>query len=332
MQVLTNRYSPLAHKQLSQESNALTHSRQIVTVIGCGDIGRRLAQRLPQAQYQVMGIRRRPPEDSANIRYRAADVQDSASLAAALSHHSDVVVITLTPAAYTDSGYRETYVQGTGNLLAQLRRQARPPRLVVYVSSTSVNGQAQGEWVNEDSATQPASFNGQRLLEAERLLQDSELNAVVIRFAGIYGPGRDRLLQRVWRERGVLSGADHYTNRIHADDCGAAIAHLIEQQRLGTALQPLYLGSDSLPVRASEVQHWLARQMDLLAEPVGEPTGDPANTPESEPGAAAGGKRCCNQRLLDSGFSLQYPDYRVGYGELLRAFLQRRAASGECGE
>jgi len=65
------------------------------------------------------------------------------------------------------------------------------------VSSTSVYGQNRGEWVDEDSETRPTSDGARWLVAAEeRIWEANEANCVV-RFSGIYGPGRDWLLRRL---------------------------------------------------------------------------------------------------------------------------------------
>jgi len=59
----------------------------------------------------------------------------------------------------------------------------------VYVGSTGVYAQTDGEEVDEEAATQPTEESGRVVLEAERLPTRTR-SAIVLRFAGIYGPGR----------------------------------------------------------------------------------------------------------------------------------------------
>src|SRR5256886_16983899 len=81
---------------------------------------------------------------------------------------------------------RAVYVDGLRNVLSRLRA----PRRFLYVSSTSVYGQRDGEEVDETSATEPVEESGRVVLEAESVLRSVCPEAVVLRFAGIYGPGR----------------------------------------------------------------------------------------------------------------------------------------------
>ena len=112
---------------------------------------------------------------------------------------------------------REVYLQGLSNVLERLPTGGS----LAYVSSTSVYGQTSGEWVTEDSATEPVEENGKLLLECERLLQSRRPDAMVLRFAGIYGPGR--VIRRAAIERGDFL---HPLAREHEDAHCAGIGRM----------------------------------------------------------------------------------------------------------
>lgn len=213
----------------------------------------------------------------------------------------DAVVITLTPDGMGDEGYRSGYCEPVRHL-AEVWRQ-HPPGMVFFVSSTSVYGQQAGEWVDEESPTVPEGFAGQRMLEAENLLRTTAGPVCILRFAGIYGPGRDYLVRQV---RAGHAGDDTYTNRIHIDDGAAAVAFLIQRSAEGQPVESLYVVCDSEPAPAREVRTWIAATLGQ----------DPAHLRPS--GSSRGGnKRCLNTRLLNTGFRLKYPGYQEGYGALI---------------
>ena len=134
--------------------------------------------------------------------------------------------------------------EGLRNLLAALRQQGQSPRRIIFLSSTAVYGQTRGEWVDESSATEPDHFSGRRLLEAEALLRESGVPAIVLRLGGIYGPRRTRLIDEVRQGRAATSrNGPRYTNRIHRDDCVGALDHLIELAEPADC----YLGVDCEP-------------------------------------------------------------------------------------
>lgn len=278
-------------------------SQEKLLIIGCGDIGQRLAQQLDPNRYQVTGLRRHPPVDLHHLRYLACDATQSGQLDRILGNEEfNVIVISMTPAERSDAGYEQAYVQTCRNLVAGLKQYQRQPRLVVFVSSTAVYGQNDGSWVDELSPTEPEGFSGKRLLEAEQVIRQSGFAHCSLRFSGIYGPGRNRLIEQVKQQRAPAS--THYTNRIHADDCAGVLAHVIELQRRQD-LAPVYLATDSSPTPMIDVVSWIAGQLgveDFLSP-------DAVNE--------RGNKRISNQRLLTSGYALRYPDFRTGYTELI---------------
>lgn len=277
-------------------------SQEKLLIIGCGDIGQRLAQQLDPNRYQITGLRRHPPADLPSLRYLACNATQSGQLDAILGNEEfDLIVISMTPAERSDAGYETAYVQTCRNLVAGLKHHQRQPRLLIFVSSTAVYGQNDGSWVDELSPTEPEGFSGKRLLEAEQVMQQSGFANCIVRFSGIYGPGRNRLIEQVKQRR--ASASPHYTNRIHADDCAGVLVYLIELQHR-QALADVYLATDSSPTPMIEVVSWIAEQLgaeDFLSL-------DAVNE--------RGNKRVSNERLLKSGYQLRYPDFRSGYREL----------------
>lgn len=276
---------------------------QSVLLAGCGDLGTGLGQHLLTHGARVTGLRRQPENLPAGFVPLAADFGQPESLAPLTGHRFDHVVITLTPTAYTDPAYEAAYVKGLQNLLNALEPV---PGLLMFVSSTSVYHQDDHKWVDETSPTEPVSFAGRHMLTAERLVAGRGDSFVNVRAAGIYGPGRTRLLDQV-RAGQACGPADRlYTNRIHRDDLVGFLAHLLVLQAEGAPLHDCYLATDSHPATMWDVQSWLARQLGL--DPFALKTGP-------IPGRTS--KRCRNTRLRESGYVLQYPDFMRGYAELI---------------
>lgn len=281
-----------------------------VLFIGYGDIARRLQGQLSE-NYRCVGLRRNPVEQ-VGIETRAGDIGDAVTAQELLSEGFNVVVVTLTPDEISAEGYDKTYVRTARSLMSAIQSAEKPPGLVLWVSSSSVYGQQGGELVDEQSETLPGGFAGQALLQAEQLLAepiaaDAEVKTVVVRCSGIYGPGRQRLIQQVRDGKGCAKTPVLYTNRIHADDVAGVLAHLIEQHKQRQALESIYLATDCEPVPLWDVKHWLAEEMGLPKDHL---AGD-------YPAGRRGSKRCSNQRLLASGYTFKYPTFREGYGDLI---------------
>ncbi len=274
-------------------------------IAGCGDIGSRLGTLLVQRGHLVWGIRRSSARLPEQITPITGDLLDPETLDQ-LPEKIDYTVFCATPDKVTEAAYRRVYIDALSMLLERLADKQSKVKRLLFVSSTSVYHQQNGEWVDEASATQPTHFRGQTLLEAERLLNNCSWPSVVARCAGIYGPGRNRLVNQV--RQGAIQLPDEpplYTNRIHSDDCAAALAHLISLKNPDNC----YLLVDNNPATKQDVVDWIAQRLGLPLPSRTELT--PAAREPSQ------GKRCSNKRLLESGFNFQYPGYRQGYQPLI---------------
>jgi nucleoside-diphosphate-sugar epimerase len=194
-------------------------------IFGCGYLGSRIAAQWIAAGHRVTAL----------TRGRAAGVR-ALGVEPIIGDVLDRNTLRILPSAATvvyavgfdrrsGRSMREVYVGGLANVLDTLPPCGR----FIYVSSTSVYAQTDGSVVTESSATDPTEEAGTVVLEAERLLREKRPDAIVLRFAGIYGP--DRLL----RKQAILMGdplvgdADKWLNLVHVAD-GAAVVLCAESQ------------------------------------------------------------------------------------------------------
>lgn len=300
-----------------------------VLFAGCGDIAVRAIAQLqnlqPDSDWQPLGMRRNVTKLPASINAVAGDVRDGVYLQDILnSQNIDVLVVTLTPNQMSDEGYRDSYVVAAQSIESAVKACKQPPRLIVWVSSTGVYGQNSGEWVNESTETNPVSFRGKRLLEAENVISSLPMISVIVRFSGIYGPGRNRLVNQITKGEPVPEQPVSWTNRIHSEDCAGVIVHLLERFSRGEHLDLCYIGTDDEPVPAYEMRRWLADEIGVQfnstnqAEPGESDSGSNRSSNSNSIFASENkGRRCSNQRLRDSGYEFLYPTYREGYRALL---------------
>jgi len=284
-----------------------------ILIVGCGSIGLRLAMSMKD-QHQVYGLKRNAEGLPADISRISADVTHPSSLRGKLPKKLDYVVYCLTASEFNDKTYQEIYVNGLKNLINEIERSNLSPKRLIFVSSSSVYPQDDDQWVNEETPASPTRFSGQRLLEAEQIALSCHIPASNIRFSGIYGGSRTRLLDQV---RCGKSNNDSlaYTNRIHEDDCVLILKHLIEKDIKGEALEDCYLASDSEPVQMKVLVDWISKQIEHSANTTEE------NTVVSAKKRSAGSKRCSNKRLLESGYQFKYPSFKEGYGEMLARLI-----------
>ena len=265
-------------------------------------------------QHQVYGLKRNAEGLPADISRISADVTHPSSLRGKLPKKLDYVVYCLTASEFNDKTYQEIYVNGLKNLINEIERSNLSPKRLIFVSSSSVYPQDDDQWVNEETPASPTRFSGQRLLEAEQIALSCHIPASNIRFSGIYGGSRTRLLDQV-RSGKANNNSPAYTNRIHEDDCVLILKHLIEQDIKGEALEDCYLASDSEPVQMKVLVDWISDQVEH-SENAAE-----KGAVTSAKKRSAGSKRCSNKRLLESGYQFKYPSFKEGYGEMLARLI-----------
>jgi nucleoside-diphosphate-sugar epimerase len=277
-----------------------------ILIIGCGAIGTQLAHVLSVKGHQVTGLKRKPPEtDSGKVDYFTADITSPADLED-LPTDFDVVYFIVSPDGRNEDSYREIYQSGLNNLVNKFSLADSNPHWI-FVSSTCVYGQSQGEWVDEKSIAEPDSATSQLIRQAEQKLLDLDAENIVVRFSGIYGPGRDYLLRMARQASAIQQNPPYFTNRIHQQDCIGVLTFLLECRLAGVALEQCYLASDDDPAPLWEVMSWLAEQMNCQPPTV-----------KSAHDHCEMNKRCNNQRLKALGYKFLYPGYKDGYIELIK--------------
>lgn len=286
----------------------MTNMTASALIIGCGYLGSRVARLWREQDIAVYATTRRA--DGAAALRRAGvepilcDVLDPEPLRRA--PRFDAVLYAVGWDRASGNGMREVYVDGLARTLERLR----PPRRFVYISSTSVYGQTGGEWVDEDSTTEPQEESGRIVLEAERTLRRTLPQATVVRFAGIYGPGRLLRQKAIEAGEAIVGDGDKWLNLIHVEDGARAAVLATAHERDGLLLNV----ADGRPVRRRDFFGELAR---LLGAP---PPRFTAPAEGSTPPHERGQRRIDNRRLCDVlGMTFRFADYRAGLADAVGA-------------
>lgn len=279
-----------------------------VLLAGCGDLGERVARRLRARGDAVFALRRHPPPYAIDgidgidgISWLAGDMTQADRLPPLPPGITQLVHLP-TPGARDEAAYRAVFVDGLRHVMAAL--DAASLKRVLFVSSSAVYGENGGGWVDEATPPDPPGFNGAVLLEAERWLAAQPVVGIALRLAGLYGPGRLQLIDRLRAGLARVPRTQaHWANRIHVEDAAAAIAHLLAL----ADPQPVYVGVDDTPL-----------PIDVLYDHLAALAG--AAPPADGPGPAGiGSKRLRNARLRTSGWVPQWPDARDGYAALMQS-------------
>jgi nucleoside-diphosphate-sugar epimerase len=270
---------------------------ETVLIAGAGDVGTRLARRLVAEGRRVFALRRGEAAGGDGIAWLRADLTRPETLAGLPA--VDALVFATAPDARDEAAYRAVFVDGLRHVLEAL--PVRPKR-TLFVSSSAVYGEHGGDWVDESTPPAPPGFNGRVLLEAERWLAAQPVGGVSLRLAGLYGPGRTQLFERLREGKAAVPrGRQVFANRIHVDDAAAALACLLDVAHP----EPVYVGVDDTPLPIDELYDHIA---GLLGAPL--PQVGPAP-------AGVGNKRLSNALLRATGFRCEWPDAREGYAALI---------------
>lgn len=280
-------------------------SASSVLIVGCGDVGSRLAKQMLAEGWPVSGLRRSVSELPAGVTAVAADLFDPQCPATWPTQAPDYLVYCAAASQHDEAGYRAAYVDGLKHVLSWLAERGQAPRRLLFVSSSGVYAQQQGEWIDETSVTEPQNYSGTVMLEAEQLALASGIPTSIVRLTGIYGPGREWLLSQVRQGYRVTEEPPLYANRIHAEDAAGLLAYLINADAQGQALEACYIGVDDAPAPLAEVVAWLREYMGVT------------QWSESERVRRTGSKRCSNARARALGWVPRYPSFKEGYAAIL---------------
>jgi nucleoside-diphosphate-sugar epimerase len=185
-----------------------------------------------------------------------------------------------------------------------------------YLSTIGVYGDAAGGWVDEKVPPKPSHARTERRVEVERewlaLGARSGKATQIFRLAGIYGPGRNPILNLDQRAQRVIK-KDQVFNRIHVDDIAQVLLASMAKPRNGA----VYNVSDNEPAPPQDVLLYAAEVTGR--EPPPEVPFEQAVMSEMARSFYADNKRVSNRLIREElGIVLRYPTYREGVGALAR--------------
>ena len=199
------------------------------------------------------------------------------------------VVIAVAPKK--GSSYKKTYLD-TAKTFSTVLAKNDSVKHLVYLSSTSVYGDRNGDWVTEETDLDPKSENSKTLCDTEALYlqqSSSKLIITVLRLGGIYGPGRSHS-SRIKRLNGnPLSGDKNaFCNWVHQEDVVRAIDWVLKNHLSGV----YNICSDDHPSK-KELYNSITEEMKAP-----EVTWDSTTT-----GPHAGNRRVSNKKIRETGFT-----------------------------
>ena len=230
-----------------------------IAVLGCGYVGAEFARQARAAGHEVLGVvRSEGSRDKLRAEGLAAEAFDLCSGDwALLPGRFDAVVYAASTGGGGPEAYALAYDTGVRRALAWARDVGA--QNFVFTSSTGVYRQDDGRIVDEESVVGGAP-TADAILGGERAVLSSGLaNARVLRFGGLYGPGRHHLVDQLRRGENVIGGrVDHYINYLHRDDAASAVLAALVG---GPAGARVYNVADGRPVTKEALARWIAERL-----------------------------------------------------------------------
>jgi len=303
---------------MSANAPGIFRGKRLV-IFGAGYVGGAVARAAVQQGLIVTALTRNPTKVSALAAEGCDVVIDELASNAwhkKISGGADFVLNCVSSGGGGVEGYQRSYVEGMQSILEWAKVSGGVGALL-YTSSTSVYPQSDGLRVDEDAPTDGAGETAGRLLTAENLLcaaaPDAVRNWVILRLAGIYGPGRHQLLDQLRAGATEFGGrGEQRLNLIHCDDIVSAVLAAFGGSAQKNA-NTIFNVADDGAASKGDVVNWLAAEL-------GRP-------PPRFTGAAVAGRRAvaldrviANDKIKAVlGWHPRYPDFRSGYRAILEA-------------
>ena len=287
-------------------------------IIGCGDVGLRLA-RVLKGRRRIYALTR-SHDRFALLRAEGVmpvpgdlDYPQSLARIGGLAH--DVVHLAPPPS----SGISDSR---TANLITALAKGGSLPQRLVYISTSGVYGDCGGAIIDETRRTHPASDRARRRTDAERQVRQwgvvTGVHVSILRVPGIYSAGRLPLARLRAGTPALLPERDPYTNHIHADDLARIVVAALARGRGGRA----YNASDDSGMRMGEYFDLVANAFDLPRPPRVSWETAQAQLPEEQLSFMRESRRLANGRLKkELRVRLRYPSVRQGVSAARQAAL-----------
>jgi len=286
-----------------------------VLIVGAGYTGQPLGKYLSEQGERVVATRTESDDSQPYpvCPYRLGNQEDWDRLVGSLAGDGFTCVFTAGPPRMEST---DESLSLYGEFLEQLPKE-RLERFV-FLSSTSVYGDADGEWVNETTSPDPYSESGRLKWKAEQLAYDllsDHCPVIQVRIGGIYGPGRNTARRYLSEDYRMVGHGNKMSNRIHREDLVRAIAILCQHDQ-----SEIVNVVDRKPIRLREIIEFLYRETGRDPETIPTISWEEAEQRYSSMrlGLLKPRKKVSSEKLRRTfGFDYRYPTAYHGFRSLL---------------
>ena len=292
-------------------------------IIGCGDVALRMTPLL-RRRYRIFALAREP-QRFAELRALGItpvrgdlDAPQTLHALAGLAH--DVVHFAPPPG----HGAHDTR---TAHLVAALAKGESLPQQLVYISTSGVYGDCNGELVSETHPARPQTDRARRRADAEKRLREwgrrSGVSVSILRVPGIYAADRLPLARLEKGTPALIPEDDSYVNHVHADDLARMVVAALHHAHPGR----MYNAVDDAPQKMGDYFDLVADRFGLPRPPRVARAEAARVIPETLLSFMNESRRLTNRRIKQElRLRLRYPTVHDG----IAAALAANPAGGDC--
>ena len=271
-------------------------------IVGCGKLGQQVGLFAKDMPLDLIGFKRKKIT-STNLKILEQDIFEESFFDKVKKFSPHFIIYCLSSDSLSENSYQKNYVDGLKQVIKSTKYIKNFQHLF-FISSTSVYGENSGQFIDEFSETAPENYRGIILLEAERLMESVDFNYTIIRLSGIYGTGRNYMIN-LSRDIARWPEFDRWTNRVNEVDAANFILFLLTQCLNNKVPEKLYLLTDNEPVKLYDLLNWIRQQLNLIEN----------SKPNLRPIL---GKRLRSLIIPTLQFKYKFPSYKLGYKKLLK--------------
>ena len=277
-----------------------------LTILGCGYLGTALAEVCIGKGWEVSALTR---NSETATKLRALGVSkvieskiENDDWHTQLDPNQDFIVNCVGASSGDTDGYITSYIEGQDSVMTWLEQGS--VGTFVFTSSSSVYPQTGKRFVDETASSAGVSEKAGLLLAAEQKCFPSISSigrSFILRLAGLYGPGRHLLIDKIKAGEELSGNSDRVLNLIHRDDAVNAILSCLvsDDSNIGR----IYNVTDGNHATRGQIASWIAENLNS-GEPVFKEDDD-ENTPN---------RKVSNNRILDElSWSPKFSSYQSGY-------------------
>ena len=209
-----------------------------ILIIGCGDIGLRVARQFSQS-HRVFALTSQQSRFQELREVGATPILGNLDQPESLWRLSGLAQTVIHLAPPQNQGNRDCR---TRNLIRILSQGSHVVRRLIYISTTGVYGDHGGAKVTEATPTKPQSERAKRRVDAEQILRlwapAHGVALTILRVPGIYAANRLPIERLQSKTPALIPEEDAYSNHIHSDDLArlicAAVYHGKPQRVINT--------------------------------------------------------------------------------------------------